>query len=180
LKPQLDGDLPDPCDRPEPPRPGVAHDQEDIRFSYGTPADVFHAGLGVDYEKTVIPLKLLHTFREEIICKTVAPGAFRPAHSNEVEAVCLHKRLSEPVPHVIVPVHARWDVPGKSLFPHAAQCLFHLNTKGLVEVRVRVSINGKDRDLAGIDEGPDKKGTHRGLAGPAFSGERNGKRVSCH
>src|SRR5208282_322816 len=87
FKPELRGYFPDPCNSPEPPRPGVAYDQEQVRPPDGPPADVLHAGLGVDREESVLAFELLHTFREKIVCKTITAGALGPAHCDEIESL---------------------------------------------------------------------------------------------
>jgi len=180
LKTQLRGDLPDPGNGPQAPGAGIADDEEHIGFADGAPADMLHAGLRVDHDEAVIPLKLLHALREEVVRKTVAAGALGPAHGDKIESFGLNQRLPEPEPDIIVAVHAGRDVAREGLLPHAPEGFLHRDAQRLVEVGIRVGIHREHRGLFERNERADQEGTDRCLASSSFSGEGDGERAFAH
>ena len=77
-------------------------------------------------------------------------------------------------------VHARGDVTGECLLPHAPQGFTDRYTQRFVQVGIRVCIDRENGCFSQINKRADQQGTDRGLAGPAFSGKGDGKGIFLH
>ena len=77
--------------------------------------------------------------------KTIAAGTLGPPHGDQVESLSLDERLSEAEGKVIVSRHSgRYTLP-EGLLPHAAEGPLERHAESLVEIRVRVGVDGEHR-----------------------------------
>src|SRR5512136_1317285 len=77
-------------------------------------------------------------------------------------------------------VHARGDVTGECLLPHAPECFMNRNTKCFMQVCIRVCIDCKNWDFRQVNKRTDQQGTDRGLSRSSFPGNGNSKRMCLH
>src|ERR1017187_10398398 len=132
---------------------------------------MFETCLAVDHHVAIILHQAVKNVAQNVIGKAVAAAAFRTAHHNQVVSVLLDqgflnaqlKKLLFGGTLQVLRFFAR-------AFANAAHCCAEANAERLIEIGVRVGVDGEDERLSLAHEPVDDQGGKDGLAHSTLSG----------
>ena len=140
---------------------------------------MLHARFVVHDYRRVVARQVIQRFAQQVIDGAVAAWTFRPAHGDQIEAFGLGDGALDLVFDRADAANAalRRSFGAGALFADFGQRMAHVHAEGLGQIRVGIGVDGQDRRISRLSQGPNQQRRERRLSDPPFAGNCNGK---CH